>query len=147
MTPHLSLGELQLARDILASTILSEFEQEHGARDRRDFLQCLIEERLRQLQVYCKFLNGVVGQQICIDGLEHLLRRVAVAPLRDHVRGDPEQIRVRVAYVSQLTRAQEAQIGLLRQILNINAPPYPPADKPKQAPVPTLSPGKKDRAV
>ena len=147
MTPHLSLGEPQLARDIPAATILSEFEQEYGARNRRNLLQCLIQERLRQLQLYGKFLNGVVGQQICIDGLEHLLRRVAVAPLRYHVRGDPEQIRVRVAYMSQLTRAQEAQIRLLRQILNINTPPYPPADKPMQAPVPTLSPGKKDRAV
>ena len=86
-------------------------------------MQCLIEKRLRYLGFYCKFRSGLVSEEVFIHHLEHLPRRLAVAPLGNDVRGDCQQICVRIAHTPQITRAQEPQIRLLRQILNIDARP------------------------
>jgi hypothetical protein len=54
---------------------------------------------------------------------------------------------LRIAHIPQIARTQEAQIRLLRQVLDIDVGPYPPADKPQEVPIPALSPAKKKRAV
>jgi hypothetical protein len=66
-----------------------------------------------------------------------------VAPFGNDVGCDSQQVRLRIANISQVTRAKQAQVRLLRQVFNVHARPYPPANELKQAAVPTLSPTEK----
>src|SRR5882724_419114 len=50
-------------------------------------------------------------------------------------------------HVLQVSRAQEAQISLLRQVLDIDACADLPANEPQKRAVPALTPGNQKRSV
>jgi hypothetical protein len=66
-----------------------------------------------------------------------------VAPFGNDVGCDSQQVSLRIANISQITRAEQAQVCLLREVFNVHARPHPPANELKQAAVPTFSPAEK----
>jgi hypothetical protein len=59
---------------------------------------------------------------------------------KQHVTGDPQEVRLWIAHFAQVPRAKQSQIGLLRQVFDVDRRSHAPAEKSKQTPIPALLP-------
>jgi hypothetical protein len=70
-----------------------------------------------------------------------------VAPFEQDMPRDPQKIGLWITDFTQVPGAQQAQIGLLGEILDVDGRAHTPAQEPEQTPIPALLPSYEQGSV
>ena len=120
--------------------LVAKSQDHHSAHHWRDRGERFFQALLRQPCIQLELWQPAINEHVFIERHHRIAARLPVVPFQRDVARHLQQVGQRIPHLVQIAGAQQPQVGLLGQILYIDARANPPPQELEEASVPALPP-------